>query len=237
MPESAVELETVDETVIYKYDEITRRLDIRGAKHLIENLFLAPHYDELRPKGTVSQFELEKRGLLTGRHPNDNSEEASVCFWQQLQQYDQLLEDMRQVQSRISYDEFVDLRRNEIGSIFKFPKDKNDKYITTKLLGFYKVIWGIGGFKGDDVQISKGIWFNPKDLAYMVGDVNGFKDAQDRANLVRRFDVLYGSASAFDFQVFLEATAVRFIRYQQYTVYPYPFYLIEKYIQDVLYHQ
>ena len=237
MPECAIELETVDETVLYKYDEIARRLRVRQARQPVESFQLLPHYDRLKPKIAVSQIDLEKLGLLGGRAPDGDREVASMKFWQQLQEYDQLLEDVRMIQSRITYDEFVGMRRNEIGRVFKFPRNKKGEYITKQLLEYYKVIWEIGGFKSDDVQISKGIWFDLDDLAYMVGDVNGFKDAQDRAHLVRRFDPLLGKNAKFDMQVFLEATAVQFIRHRQYTVYPYPFYLIEKYIQDILYHQ
>jgi hypothetical protein len=237
MPKRAVELETVDETVIYKYSEIEQRLGIRTAKQLIESLYLLPHYDRLRAtKDTISQFDLESLGLLDERKPNAGRETKSVQFWQKLQEYDHLLADLRIIQSRISYDEFVEMRRDEIGNIFKFPKTARGEYNTNQLLEFYKVIWGIGGFKSDDVQMSKGIWYDLTDFAYTVGDVNGFNEAQDRANLVRRFDVLHGDRTGFNIQEFLEATAVQFIRYRQYTVYPYPFYLIEKYIQDVLYH-
>lgn len=215
MPQRAVELETVNETVIYKYTEIERRLGIRSAKQPIEKLYLLPHHDRLRsPKSMISDQ-----------------------FLQKLRDYDELLDEVRRIQSRITYDEFVNMRRNDIGHIFNFPKTAKGEYNTRQLLEYYKVIWGIGGFKSDDVQMSKGIWYDRNDLAYTVGDVNGFKDAQDRANLIRRFDVLYGDNTGFDLQEFLEATAVEFIRYKQYTVYPYPFYLIEKYIQDVLYHQ
>lgn len=237
MPQRAVELETVDETVIYKYTEIERRLGIRSAKQTIESLYLLPHYDRLRSsKGMISQFDLERLGLLDGREPNGERETASVQFWKNLENYDLLLEEVQLIQSRIAYDEFVSLRRNEIGQIFKFPRTSKGEYNTKQLLEFYKKVWNIGGFKSDDVQMSKGIWYDITDLAYTVGDVNGFKDAQDKANLVRRFDVLYGDTTGFDLEEFLGATATQFIRYHQYTVYPYPFYLIEKYIQDVLYH-
>jgi hypothetical protein len=238
MPNRAVELETVDETVIYKYDEIERRFGVRTAKQTIESLYLIPHYDRLRSsKNMMSQSDLEGLGLLGGRKPDGERETVSLQFWRELQEYDQLLEEIRVIQSRITYDEFVSIRRNEIGHIFKFPKRSNGEYNTKKLLEFYKIIWDIGGFKSDDVQMSKGIWYDLNDFSYTVGDVNGFKEEQDRANLVRRFDILYGDSSKFNLNEFLEATAVQFIRYRQYTVYPYPFYLIEKYIQDVLYHQ
>ncbi len=240
-PQRAVELETVDETVIYKYAEIERRLGIRSAKQPIEELYLLPHYDTLRsPKTTVSRADLKGVGLLDGREPDGEREVASMDFWRKLNDYDHLLEEVRDIQSRITYDDFVNMRRNDIGKIFKFPLvKKGDQYVynTNKLLDYYKTIWNIGGFKSDDVQMSKGIWYDLTDFAYTVGDVIGFKDAQDRANLVRRFDVLYGEKRGFNIQEFLEATGVQFIRYRQYTVFPYPFYLIEKYIQDVLFHQ
>lgn len=236
MPERAVELETVDETVIYKYAELERRFGIRTARQLIEDLYLTPHYNQLREaKGLLSYEDLEALGLLDGRKPDGHSETASVKFWKSLQEYDELLQEI--TQSRITYDEFVTLRRDEIGRIFKLKKNKKGEYNTNSLLEYYKTIWDVTGFKSDDVQMSKGIWYDLTDFAYTVGDVNGFKDAQDKANLVRRFDILYGDKSGFKLEELLEATAVQFIRYRQYTVYPYPFYLIEKYIQDVLYHQ
>lgn len=238
MPHLAVELETVDETVIYKYDEIERRFRIRTENQAIEELYLLPHYHLLRSsKSMLSQSDLRDLGLLTGRKPDGERETVSLQFWQKLEEYDQLLDEVRMLQSRITYDELISIRRNEIGYIFKFPKTSNGEYNTKQLLEYYKMIWNIRGFKSDDVQMSKGIWYDLSDLSYTVGDVNGFKEAQDRANLVRRFDVLYGDSSKFNIQEFLDATAVQFIRYKQYTVYPYPFYLIEKYIQDVLYHQ
>lgn len=236
MPKRAVELETVDETVIYKYSELERRLGTRSARQPVDQLFLMPHYDKLREKGMLSYEDLEALGLLGGRKPDGRSETASVKFWKSLQEYDELLEEVSTSQSRITYDEFVSMRRNEIGRIFKFKKNKKGEYNTNPLLKFYKLIWDVHGFKSDDVQMSKGIWYDLADLAYTVGDVNGFKNAQDKANLVRRFDVLYGDKAEFNLEELLEATAVQFIRYRQYTVYPYPFYLIEKYIQDVLFH-
>ncbi len=124
MPKCSVELEIVDETVLYKYDEIARRLNVRSARQPVESFYLLPHYDRLRSqKSTVSQIDLEKLGLLDGRNPFGDRETASVRFWQQLQGYDELLEGLRMIQSRITYDEFVDIRRREIGDIFKFPKD------------------------------------------------------------------------------------------------------------------
>jgi hypothetical protein len=237
LPTCALELETVDETVLYKYDEITRRYSIRQTKQPVEKFQLLPHYDTLRPKDTLSRVDMDALGLSKGRPPQGKRENASVDFWNKLVAYDALLDDIANVQSRITYDALIEQRRDDIGAIFDLPRDKQGEYNTRQVLEYYKTIWDIGGFKSEDVQMSKGIWYDPAEMAYIVGGVTGFNDAQDRANLIRRFDCLYGDCTRFDLQVFLEATAAQFIRYRQYTVYPFPFYLIEKQIQDVLYHQ
>jgi len=53
---------------------------------------------------------------------------------------------------------------------------------------------------------------------------------QPRAHLIRRFGVYQGS---FDIQPLLLAMSVQFVRHRQYTVYPYPFHLIDLYVENV----
>lgn len=236
--ELAIELETMEETILYKYDEIARRLNMRQEKKPVESFKLVPHYDKLKPRQAIAYDDLKGLGLLNGRIPDGERESISVAFWRQLLEYDALLDEIRIAQARISYDEIMQIRRAEIGAIFGLPCTRSGIYNTSRLLDYYKkTIWDIPGFKSEDVQLSKGIWFDPSDMAYMVGDVNGFKGAQDKQNRIRRFDILHGNKARFDIKPFLEATGAQFIRYRQYTVYPFPFYLIDKYVQDVLFHR
>lgn len=189
-----------------------------------------------QPKDTLPLNDLKGLGLLDSRKPFGNSEELSMAFYNKIVEYDDMLDDLGK--SRISLDELLKIRNSEIGELFDLPKFKNsEKYNTRYILEMYKKVWrDFGSIKGDDVQISKGIWFDNTDLAYRVADVNGFKSTQDRAHRIRRFVVLDGVPD-LDIAPFLEATTVKFIRYKQYTVYPYLFYLIDKYIKDVLYHE
>lgn len=70
----------------------------------------------------------------------------------------------------------------------------------------------------------------------MVGAHVPLKQSQPRAHLIRRFDV-YQGADRFDIQPLLAATSVTFVRLNQYTVSPYPFHLVDVYVETVLRYQ
>ncbi|MEN8220268.1 MAG: hypothetical protein ABFS56_28735 [Pseudomonadota bacterium] len=82
---------------------------------------------------------------------------------------------------------------------------------------------------------SKGILFDPEKLQYMVGQKNAFKDEQTRSNLIRGIILIDGEFNPDKFFPLLDVT---FVRYNQYTVLPFPFKLIEKFIQleEIGYH-
>jgi|GEM_PF-5111903 len=238
MPERVIELENVNETVLYNYEELEKRFTAKTRDKRINEFYLSipERYNIIKPKDTLSYENLEELGLLDGREPFGDLEKISMAFYDKIVAFDDIVEDLRK--SNISLDELFKIRNSEIGQLFNLPKFKNsEKHNTRYILEMYKKVWDdFGSIKGDDVQISKGIWFDNTDSSYRVADVNGFNLAQDRAHRIRRFVVLDGKAD-FDLLPLLEATTVRFIRYKQYTVYPYMFYLIDKYIKDVLYHQ
>lgn len=238
MRDKVIELEDVNETVLYDYEELEKRFTAKTRDKRIDKFYLGTpeRYDIIKPKDTLSYENLEGLGLLDGRDPFGDSEETAMAFHNKIVEFDDLIEDLRK--SSISLDELLKVRNKEIGELFDLPTFKNsEKYNTRYILEMYKKVWDdFGSIKGDDVQISKGIWFDDTDLSYRVADVNGFNLAQDRAHRIRRFAVLEGDTD-FDLVPFLEATTVNFIRYKQYTVYPYMFYLIDKYIKDILYHQ
>ncbi len=75
---------------------------------------------------------------------------------------------------------------------------------------------------------SKGIMFDPENLQYMVGQKNAFKDEQTRSNLIRGIILIDGE---FNPDKFFPLLDVSFVRYNQYTVLPFPFDLIKKFIQ------
>jgi hypothetical protein len=75
---------------------------------------------------------------------------------------------------------------------------------------------------------SKGILFDHENLQYMVGQKNAFKDEQTRSNLIRGIILIDGE---FNPDKFFPLLDVSFVRYNQYTVLPFPFNLIKKFIQ------
>lgn len=60
------------------------------------------------------------------------------------------------------------------------------------------------------------------------------KYQQPRAHLIRRFDVYHQGEEQFDMQFFLRMLSVQFVRLKQYTVYPYPFHLLDLYVENIL---
>lgn len=74
---------------------------------------------------------------------------------------------------------------------------------------------------------SKGILFDHENLQYMVGQKNAFKDEQTRSNLIRAIILIDGK---FNPDKFFPLLDVSFVRYNQYTVLPFPFKLIDKFI-------
>jgi hypothetical protein len=237
MPDKVIELEEVNETVLYDYEELEKRFTAKTRDKPIDEFYLgtAKRYDIIKPTGTLSYNDLEGLGLLDGREPFGDSEEIAMEFYNKVIKYDDLVEDLRK--SSISLDELLKIRNKEIAEIFDLPQYKNsDKHYMNYIIGLYRDVWSdFGAVKGDDVQISKGIWFDKTDSSYRVAGAEVFNLSQAGAHRIRRFVVLTGDTD-FDLVPFLEATTVKFIRYKQYTVYPYIFYLIDKYIKDVLYH-
>ncbi|MDM8562587.1 hypothetical protein QUF54_04455 [Candidatus Marithioploca araucensis] len=84
--------------------------------------------------------------------------------------------------------------------------------------------------KNNVTDWSKGILFDHENLQYMVGDwnKNPFKDEQKRSNLIRGIILIDGE---FNPDKFFPLLDVSFVRYNQYTVLPFPFHLIKKFIQ------
>lgn len=145
MPNMVVEIEEVAETIIFDYDEIQARLDARNTKRPVSEFKLYPHYEKIKSKN-----------LTLG----------------QVEEYDILIDKISRVQTHVSYNELAtQILNKEMGQIFGLPTASdapNVRYNTNRLLGYYKKIWGTGGGKGNDVQLSQGIWFDETDLSYFV---------------------------------------------------------------------
>ena len=82
------------------------------------------------------------------------------------------------------------------------------------------------------IPISQGIWYEPKTRQYLVGSKDGRDEVQERGFVFRGIVSHNGNYSDDEFLNLLKAEffpmlEVNFIRYHDYTVYPFPFKLIE----------
>ncbi|GCE20913.1 hypothetical protein [Dictyobacter kobayashii] len=232
------ELEELEERVLYNYKEIIRRQTEVKTALPIESFKLLPHYDKLRNKPYLSFEQLEAQGLLEGKVlPKKNSnQEKSLNFYRQLEAYDEYLDELLVEKDEISFNELWDGDQKErIISIFGFKPDKNNKYTSLLFKGYYQSLGWFTSDKAEDVHMYRGIWYDNKQC-YMVGAPQRLKDRQPRAHLIRCFDVYQGEDN-FDIRPLLLTTSVQFVRHDQYTVYPYPFHLIDVYVESFLQYQ
>jgi hypothetical protein len=229
-------IDELDETVLYKYDKIKQRLEGRTVKREIEELLLRDHYNTIKPAdATLTKETLEDYGYPLDPASNTPSIVKSSDFLVALDKYDEwLMTEVKPANPKISIEDLRSKYEDKIAEIFGWDERDPSKK-TTLLLDYYKMIFDLGAATGVDVQLSQGIYFDKKDYAYRVGGVYGLnKGSQDRANRIRRFEAIYGDLSHFDPKPLLEAMSVQFVRYNRYTVHPFPFYLLDMYINDVI---
>ncbi len=229
-----IELEDINERVLYDYDEIIRRQSAVKMPLPIEQLKLLPHYDEVKNRLHLSSDELQRRELLQeGAQPQNAQEAESLTFYHQLEEYDAFLDELQPFHPFISFNELSDGETMEqIRRIFNIQPDKNGEYNRRQFKGYYQRRGWFASEKENNVHMYEGIWYD-EHHCYMVGSTQGMKMQQPRAHLIRCFDI-YQGAEHFDIYPLLLATSVQFVRFNQYTVYPYPFHLIDLYAKNVL---
>jgi len=114
----------------------------------------------------------------------------------------------------------------QIESYYDKPLDKKPK---DELKGHQYIIVS----KEFVIEITKGILFDHENMQYMVEQKNAFKDEQTRSNCgIIEID------GVFNPDKFFPLLDVTFVRYNQPTVLPFPFKLIEKFIEleEIGYH-
>lgn len=236
-PDCFIELENLNERVLYNYAEIARRQAALYAERPVEDFKLLFRYDLVRQAATLSFEEMQQRGLLHGEvHPRTKQEQDSLVLYQRLERYDALLEEVSRTHATIS---FHDLTRGElmerIARIFDLQPDARGHYHRGTFKWLYQRLGFFLSDKGGELHLYQGIWYDGEHC-YMVGAPLPLKQNQPRAHLIRCFDVYMG-ADHFDMQPLLAATSVTFVRLNQYTVSPYPFHLIDLFVETVLRYQ
>lgn len=242
-PDLFVEIETLNERTLYEFDEILARQKQQKASLPLADFKLAHRYYDLKSPSMLSRLRLIHRGLLDAdgmiiRPGNTDREIASLMLWSQLQEYDAILDEMALEYPEIS---FEDLCRNDVwlprlaealGRERNTSRQNHSRYIR----GIYRRLDIFPSYRqGQLAPTYQGIWHD-EDHRYIVGDVYSLKPTgQAKAHLVRQF-VVYQGHEEFEIQGLLDAMSVRFVRLNQYTVYPFFFHLIDIYIDNVLQH-
>jgi hypothetical protein len=237
-PGLAIEVEDINETVIYEYDEIIARQNEKQRALPIDAFRLATEdrYNLIRDRKMSPYDNLDLIELEPNPKPNQR---ASLEFFAQLEAFDELLDDLEMSRTAITYDELISgTNREEIGNIFGFTRNKPKKgqeggdYVMTQLLNWYKTCGLFDSVKGKDIHLFQGIWYDDE-RCFVVGSAQALKDKQARAHRIRQFDVLSGEEH-FDMESLLQTLGVQFVRHNQYTVVPYPYHLIDLYVENVL---
>ncbi len=228
-PNIFVELEGLNERILYDYEEVLKRRSELDKPLVVEEFKLAPYYDKIKnaPFPPLAQLHLIKnnerysQGLLT------KQEREAFKFYQQLEAYDALLKEIEYMQPMISYKDLINGWMQRIAPILEITSDDDQHYRTGRLRRLYKKREMFLSEKANELYLYEGIWYDTDD-SYMIGSTYGIERAQERAHLIRHFDVYQGK-ERFDIAPLLTAMSIQFVRLRQFTVYPYPFHLINLY--------
>lgn len=234
-PNLFIEVEDCKERVLYNYQEMTRRQDAVKIVFPVEQFKLLEHYDEIKNKDQLPLEELLMRGLLDGKNPEPGREEDSLNFYHQLTNYDAYLDELQEEYPELSFEELTDDKKpfiHQIRYCLNIQPDKNGRFSNRQFIGYFQKLGRYLSDKGRDVHMYENIWSDDQ-YCYMVGAKDGIQRRQARAHIIRRFDV-YQGREHFDIEVFLRMMSVQFVRAKQYTVLPYPFHLIDLYVENVL---
>ena len=157
-----VEIENIDERVLYEYDEIMRRKQKRKELLPIDGFKLSPDAHKLP--------NMDKRTL---------------------EAYDDFLDSLKGERARLSFVElFEEPLFSSIVPILDL-RTRSGKPHTPRLFRIYRDVGKFLSPKGGDViPTYQGIWYGG--FHYMVGSANSFNKIQPRAHLVRRFALRKG---------------------------------------------
>ncbi len=242
-----VAIDDLEESVLYDYEEISRRQQEQKILYPISYFRLSPHYDQLQKRRSdlLTLDQLTQQGLLDGtKEPKTKKAKNSLAFYKRLLEYDTFLEEIEITHPSLSYHELTgsDEWLERIAKIFDSKKSPTRKYRGKVIEGKYhsKLITGIYqdldkflSQRGKDVNLYQGIWYDVTN-AFIVGSPNSMDiGGQERAHPIRRFQIIQGEHH-FDKEQLLRTMGVEFVRHKQYTVSPYYFHLIDIYVENVL---
>ena len=220
------EIEDVNEHVLYEYDEILRRRREPLDPAPLASFQLALHYDRLKRASWPSLAELEDEAHQKQTKAGQEARQLLA----QLRLYDEFLADLGRHYIQISLNELLSPdRQEELGALFAVSPDQ----VVGKLKRYYRRLDRFQSSKSRDLlALHQSIWYD-HEWTYMVGSPHSLNQRQATAHLLRQFDVYFGG-ERFEIASLLDMMSVPFVRHKQYTVYPFPFHLIDIYVENKL---
>lgn len=206
-----VEIEDLNERVLYEFDEITERQGKKKLSLPLADFKLSNRYDDLRLGAMMSQTELLRYRLIDdgGNVLSDgqtNKQKQSVEFYVHLRRYDDVLDEMALQYPEISFNELCEHEYwfPRIAQAFNKKPDGKGKYQPRFLKDLYKRIDMFPTDReGELTPTYQGIWYD-SNFRFIVGDVNSLKlTGQAKAHLVRQF-VIYQGKGKFKIETLLD---------------------------------
>jgi hypothetical protein len=229
----AIEIEDIKERVLYDYEEIENRKSEIDDPRPISDFRLTEHYDGIKNANMYTRAEMESdrpKGVAKLRQ----SRELMAKF----RAFDDFLDELAQRHMEMSYTDLVSGDKlARIAKIFDLKPtttpDEAPKYNHAPLKRYYQKRNMFLSPKGKDVILYTGIWHDDQNC-YLVGSPDGLKVKQDKGSVIRRFNVVEGDPKLLDVGLLLDTMAVKFVRKNRYTVYPYFFHLIRLFMSEQL---
>jgi hypothetical protein len=231
-PDLFVELEDLNERVLYNYDDMVRRQTSMSIALPVEEFKLLRHYDTICTTDCLPLSALVHRGLLEAHAcPKNRREEVSLKFYRQLEAYDAFLDNVQRSIPTISYNSLIQgWYWEKIIHIFNLHPEKNGYHARSQFKGYYQ---RRGWFSSDQekaLPMYEGIWYDDTH-SYLIGPAQLPEQQQPHAHILRRFHIYQGEEH-FDMSPLLLAAGVQALNLNRYQAYPYAFHLIDLYVTN-----
>ncbi len=197
-PEFVWEIQDLEERYLYDEDKVHKNLKEKEKKRP-RRAFLAKMAPNAANPHLVQQY---NEYILT------NVKEAELSFRDLIRKYGK--------------DDDESGRTGFLKSVFGV------KVTSPSVLKFFNTCCNVpvGAEKPNDVfKLHKGIWLAPQEMQYFVGRKSGYKDYEQEKGFGMRKIIPH--AGAFDGTLFFSMLKVDFVRHREYTVYPFPYKLID----------
>jgi len=231
-PGLCIRIDTLPESIMYDYELLSKNSKLNAQCHTIQSLKLLPYFDQLRPEDSPPRADIETffRASTAVSQPDKKTSQQALELYDNFVVYDALLD-----KYAAEHEDGVTLTLTELKEETESGDALGDKmralFEPRQLTNYYKSIGLFGSMRPNQlIATYQGIWYTDEDQ-YVVGAVKGMQETQAHAQLVRQ---VVQTAGTLGIEKLLALTAVKFVRLEQYTIVPYPFHVIDLYIDNAL---